>query len=176
ELANHFLKTYAKEDGKKFNSISKEAQSILKKYNWPGNVRQLQNIIRNIVVLNDDNQLNVEHLPAQLTTKPQTVKEPAKLSTPPQPAQAVVHEMHNGHEALNHHSLETQRSMANPLTHNAFHHSDGSIRPMWQIEREAIQNAIAFCDGNVISAAVMLELSPSTVYRKKQAWEAEENA
>ncbi|BDP30371.1 sigma-54-dependent transcriptional regulator [Vibrio vulnificus] len=176
ELANHFLKTYAKEDGKKFNSISKEAQSILKKYNWPGNVRQLQNIIRNIVVLNDDNQLNVEHLPAQLTTKPQTVKEPAKLSTPPQPAQAVIHEMHNGHEALNHHSLETETSKANPLAHNAFHHSDGSIRPMWQIEREAIQNAIAFCDGNVISAAVMLELSPSTVYRKKQAWEAEENA
>ncbi|HFQ5336887.1 TPA: sigma-54-dependent transcriptional regulator [Vibrio vulnificus] len=176
ELANHFLKTYAKEDGKKFNSISKEAQSILKKYNWPGNVRQLQNIIRNIVVLNDDNQLNVEHLPTQLTTKPQTVKEPAKLSTPPQPAQAVIHEMHNGHEALNHHSLETQTSKANPLAHNAFHHSDGSIRPMWQIEREAIQNAIAFCDGNVISAAVMLELSPSTVYRKKQAWEAEENA
>ncbi|EHZ2551841.1 sigma-54-dependent Fis family transcriptional regulator [Vibrio vulnificus] len=176
ELANHFLKTYAKEDGKKFNSISKEAQSILKKYNWPGNVRQLQNIIRNIVVLNDDNQLDMEHLPAQLTTKPQTVKEPAKLSTPPQPVQAVIQEMRNGHEALNHHSLETQTSKANPLAHNAFHHSDGSIRPMWQIEREAIQNAIAFCDGNVISAAVMLELSPSTVYRKKQAWEAEENA
>ncbi|EHK8985381.1 sigma-54-dependent Fis family transcriptional regulator [Vibrio vulnificus] len=176
ELANHFLKTYAKEDGKKFNSISKEAQSILKKYNWPGNVRQLQNIIRNIVVLNDENQLNMEHLPAQLTTKPQTVKEPAKLSAPPQPVQAVIQEMRNGHEALNHHSLETQTSKANPLAHNAFHHSDGSIRPMWQIEREAIQNAIAFCDGNVISAAVMLELSPSTVYRKKQAWEAEENA
>ncbi|EIO4059691.1 TPA: sigma-54-dependent Fis family transcriptional regulator [Vibrio vulnificus] len=176
ELANHFLKTYAKEDGKKFNSISKEAQSILKKYNWPGNVRQLQNIIRNIVVLNDDNQLNMEHLPAQLTTKPQTVKEPAKLSAPPQPVQAVIQEMRNGHEALNHHSLETQTSKANPIAHNAFHHSDGSIRPMWQIEREAIQNAIAFCDGNVISAAVMLELSPSTVYRKKQAWEAEENA
>ncbi|EMV9317425.1 sigma-54-dependent Fis family transcriptional regulator [Vibrio vulnificus] len=176
ELANHFLKTYAKEDGKKFNSISKEAQSILKKYNWPGNVRQLQNIIRNIVVLNDDNQLDMEHLPAQLTTKPQTVKEPAKLSAPPQPVQAVIQEMRNGHEALNHHSLETQTSKANPLAHNAFHHSDGSIRPMWQIEREAIQNAIAFCDGNVISAAVMLELSPSTVYRKKQAWEAEENA
>ncbi|EJU9867265.1 sigma-54-dependent Fis family transcriptional regulator [Vibrio vulnificus] len=176
ELANHFLIAYAKEDGKKFNSISKEAQSILKKYNWPGNVRQLQNIIRNIVVLNDDNQLNMEHLPAQLTTKPQTVKEPAKLSTPPQPVQAVIQEMRNGHEALSHHSLETQTSKANPLAHNAFHHSDGSIRPMWQIEREAIQNAIAFCDGNVISAAVMLELSPSTVYRKKQAWEAEENA
>ena len=52
--------------------------------------------------------------------------------------------------------------------------ADGSIRPMWKIEREAIQNAINHCDGNVLNAAVLLELSPSTVYRKKQAWEAED--
>ncbi|MEF1292034.1 helix-turn-helix domain-containing protein, partial [Vibrio sp. M260118] len=49
-----------------------------------------------------------------------------------------------------------------------------TIRPMWQIEREAIQQAIDYCDGNVLNAAVLLELSPSTVYRKKQAWEAED--
>lgn len=55
-----------------------------------------------------------------------------------------------------------------------YFNADGSIRPMWQVEREAIQNAIAYCDGNVLNAAVMLELSPSTVYRKKQAWEADE--
>ena len=45
---------------------------------------------------------------------------------------------------------------------------------MWQVEREAIQQAIDFCDGNVINAAVLLELSPSTVYRKKLAWEQDE--
>ena len=55
-----------------------------------------------------------------------------------------------------------------------YFNSDGTIRPMWKVEREAIQNAIAYCDGNVLNAAVMLELSPSTVYRKKQAWEADE--
>jgi DNA-binding NtrC family response regulator len=49
-----------------------------------------------------------------------------------------------------------------------------TIRPMWQIERETIQQAIDYCDGNVLNAAVLLELSPSTVYRKKQAWEAED--
>lgn len=48
------------------------------------------------------------------------------------------------------------------------------VRPMWQIEKEAIQNAIDFCDGNVLNAAVLLELSPSTVYRKKQNWEQED--
>ncbi|MCG6414146.1 helix-turn-helix domain-containing protein, partial [Vibrio fluvialis] len=49
-----------------------------------------------------------------------------------------------------------------------------TIRPMWQVERETIQQAIDFCDGNVLNAAVLLELSPSTVYRKKQAWENED--
>ena len=56
----------------------------------------------------------------------------------------------------------------------AFTTVEGAIRPMWQIEREAIQHAINHCDGNVLNAAVLLELSPSTVYRKKQAWESED--
>ena len=51
-----------------------------------------------------------------------------------------------------------------------------SIRPMADIEREVIQNAIDHCDGNVLNAAVLLELSPSTLYRKKQAWEAYEES
>ena len=53
---------------------------------------------------------------------------------------------------------------------------DVTIRPMWIVERETIQQAIDYCDGNVLNAAVLLELSPSTVYRKKQAWESEEDA
>ena len=47
---------------------------------------------------------------------------------------------------------------------------------MADIEREVIQNAIDHCDGNVLNAAVLLELSPSTLYRKKQAWEAYEES
>ncbi|WP_241959341.1 helix-turn-helix domain-containing protein, partial [Vibrio cyclitrophicus] len=52
--------------------------------------------------------------------------------------------------------------------------NNGNIRPMWKIERETIQHAINYCDGNVINAAVLLELSPSTVYRKKLIWESED--
>ncbi len=51
--------------------------------------------------------------------------------------------------------------------------ADVAIRPMWEIEKQTIQQAIDYCDGNVLNAAVMLELSPSTVYRKKQSWESE---
>lgn len=47
----------------------------------------------------------------------------------------------------------------------------GAIRPLWEVERDAIESAIAACDGNVSKAAAMLEISASTIYRKKQAWE-----
>ncbi|MDA0129080.1 sigma-54 dependent transcriptional regulator [Vibrio sp. MarTm2] len=161
-LANHFLKLYAKEDGKQFRTINRDAETLLKRYRWPGNVRQLQNIIRNIVVLNDDTKLTVDHLPEQVrqstTAKNnRTAPPPTPLSVEAPPAEPIIDEIE---------STYTPSQVAdNPPTH---------IRPMWQIEREAIQQAIDYCDGNVLNAAVLLELSPSTVYRKKQAWEAED--
>jgi two-component system, repressor protein LuxO len=45
------------------------------------------------------------------------------------------------------------------------------IRPLWQVEKETIERAIASCDGNIPKAAALLEISPSTIYRKKQSWE-----
>ncbi len=186
-LAKHFLTTYAKEDKKKFSNIDTEAQHVIKHYEWPGNVRQLQNIIRNIVVLNNDEKVTVAHLPAQLTQK----KTQARTVTPVHVESSSPSSNLNGHKAP---AMQTQpvepvqpvqevpAQQTQPTvgvetpSHSLspYFNADGSIRPMWQVEREAIQNAIAYCDGNVLNAAVMLELSPSTVYRKKQAWEADE--
>jgi len=41
---------------------------------------------------------------------------------------------------------------------------------MWQQEQRIIEDAIASFSGNVALAAAALELSPSTIYRKRQAW------
>ncbi|PJG60033.1 sigma-54-dependent transcriptional regulator [Aeromonas cavernicola] len=46
-----------------------------------------------------------------------------------------------------------------------------AIRPLWVVEKEVIEHAIARCDGNIPKAAALLEISPSTIYRKKQGWE-----
>jgi DNA-binding NtrC family response regulator len=46
------------------------------------------------------------------------------------------------------------------------------ILPLWQVERDAIEEAIAQHDGNVPRAAAALGISPSTIYRKRQAWSA----
>ncbi|QFI55585.1 sigma-54-dependent transcriptional regulator [Aeromonas simiae] len=45
------------------------------------------------------------------------------------------------------------------------------VRPLWIVEKEAIEHAIDECDGNIPKAAALLEISPSTIYRKKLAWE-----
>ena len=45
------------------------------------------------------------------------------------------------------------------------------IQPLWRVERDAIESAIRVCKGNIPRAAALLEVSPSTIYRKLQAWE-----
>jgi DNA-binding NtrC family response regulator len=168
-LCKHFLKIYAKQDGKKFKSIDKEAQVLLKNYPWPGNVRQLQNIIRNIVVLNNESNVTKEMIPAPINGSGGR----SKVVTPikrVEPVQETVAEPVPKPAPLTPEQIEAATESSGPALTNG----DGSIRPMWKIEREAIQNAINHCDGNVLNAAVLLELSPSTVYRKKQAWEAED--
>lgn len=49
----------------------------------------------------------------------------------------------------------------------------GDVRPLWRVEKEAIERALDLCDGNVSRAAAKLEVSPSTLYRKLQSWEIE---
>jgi two-component system repressor protein LuxO len=44
------------------------------------------------------------------------------------------------------------------------------IRPLAEVEREAIEQAVALCDGNIVKAAAELGMSPSTLYRKRAAW------
>jgi two-component system repressor protein LuxO len=55
----------------------------------------------------------------------------------------------------------------------ASEHAPGErgIAPLWQVERAAIEDAIRICNGNIPRAAALLEVSPSTIYRKRQAWE-----
>ncbi|MGB1974294.1 MAG: sigma-54-dependent transcriptional regulator [Vibrio toranzoniae] len=184
-LANHFLKLYAKQDKKKFKSIDKETQTQLKRYPWPGNVRQLQNVIRNIVVLNNETSVTIEMVPPPINrmdiATPKSVTSIRNVASPSvaAPQDTAVSETRLPpitpeellHTSTTHdHKMPAQHALITPPLTT----SDGAIRPMWQIEREAIQHAINHCDGNVLSAAVLLELSPSTVYRKKQAWESED--
>lgn len=44
------------------------------------------------------------------------------------------------------------------------------IRPLAEIERQYIEEVIAICNGNIVEASKLLEISPSTIYRKQSQW------
>jgi len=162
-LANHFLKSYSRQDNKKFLALNKETDRLFTSLPWPGNVRQLQNIIRNIVILNNDKYVEIKHLPPGLSDTIPT-KQPSSVTPPPEQKMDILTQPRDITSIV---PLE--------VVPNTDHISSSlPIRPMWQVERETIQRAIDYCDGNVLNAAVLLELSPSTVYRKKQAWESDD--
>jgi two-component system response regulator PilR (NtrC family) len=59
-LANNFLKRYAPAAGKSINQISKSSLDELSSYDWPGNVRQLENAIEHAVALESAEELHVQ--------------------------------------------------------------------------------------------------------------------
>jgi two-component system repressor protein LuxO len=50
-------------------------------------------------------------------------------------------------------------------------HDTSAVRSLAEVERAAIEHAIAVCNDNVVKAASLLEVSPSTLYRKVQQWQ-----
>jgi len=65
-LAMHFLRKYSEENGKPVHGFAPEAVDALTGYEWPGNVRQLQNVVERCVVLAAGELIGVEELPAEV--------------------------------------------------------------------------------------------------------------
>jgi len=62
-LVEHFLVRFAQENGKEIEGVSSEAQDLLLKYDYPGNVRELENIIERAVVISRDPVISLDDLP-----------------------------------------------------------------------------------------------------------------
>jgi formate hydrogenlyase transcriptional activator len=61
-LANHFAQKFASKMGKEITSIQKETLNLLLDYDYPGNVRELENLIERAVILSTDGVLRIEFL------------------------------------------------------------------------------------------------------------------
>jgi two-component system repressor protein LuxO len=137
-LAGSFLARYAGEEGRAFAGIAPCAGEKLLTYDWPGNVRQLENAIRQAVVLNDGAELTAAMLPAFLSGEGLSQRQDAIRLT----AASQAHQRRRG----------------------------GEIEPLWAQEKRIIEDALDAFDGNIAKAAAALEISPSTIYRKRQSW------
>ena len=67
-IARYFLEEYNEREGKTFGGFSAEAEDVLRRYPWPGNVRQLQNTVQQAVVLNSAHVVDATMLPEQLSS------------------------------------------------------------------------------------------------------------
>lgn len=138
EIADAFLEQFAAADKKEFTGFDGEAAQAMLSHNWPGNIRELQNMVRRAVVMQAGGEITKDMLPELLAQKPSS----KNIETPTKT------------EAVTNQTLMSD------------------IKPLWMIEKEAIEHAIKICNGGIPKAAALLDVSPSTIYRKIQAWEA----
>ncbi|MBI3625239.1 MAG: sigma-54-dependent Fis family transcriptional regulator [Candidatus Rokubacteria bacterium] len=62
-LVAHFLQKFGKELGKEVRGVSAEALALLEQYHWPGNIRELENVVERALVLGTGDMLSLESLP-----------------------------------------------------------------------------------------------------------------
>jgi two-component system response regulator PilR (NtrC family) len=81
-LTGHFLKKYSEELGKQISQVSPEALRILVQYDYPGNVRELQNIIERAVALETSQELTAQNLNSYIEEQLPIKKRPLDLEIP----------------------------------------------------------------------------------------------
>ncbi len=84
-LANHFIENYNREFNKHVKGISGMAEKMLAEYNWPGNIRELKNVIERAIILGNEETLLLEHLPLEIIAKSASSAPPVtSIKLPPE--------------------------------------------------------------------------------------------
>lgn len=81
-LVQHFIKKFNDEQGKNINNISDEALEVLKTYRWPGNIRELENVIERAFILENSSSISPSSLPDNLKSTSQANPTQPSISAP----------------------------------------------------------------------------------------------
>ncbi len=137
EIAEAALFRFAEEEGRSFHGLDPAVRSLLPRLPWPGNVRQLLNVIRNVVVLNAGGWVTLDMLPPGLDVP--LGRDPLETHAPP--------------PGLEGPSVDALLGLT-----------------LAEAERRVIEATLDRFGGSVPKAARVLDVSPSTLYRKIEAW------
>ncbi len=135
-LTNHFIHCFAHKLGKSITGISEQAMALLCRYDWPGNVRQLEHFIERACVLCQDATISTDHLPEEIF-KDSSMEQPHNLSVP---------------------------EWGDELQRDRLHQFTLSAQELQTAE--GILSALKKAGGNKAKAARMLKIDRSTLYRK----------
>ncbi|CAH9061937.1 Regulatory protein LuxO [Pseudoalteromonas holothuriae] len=152
EIADALFKKIAKEESHDYTGMSEAVKRAFLAYAWPGNVRQLENTVRNTLVLNKQSWIELEMVP----------------SLPQGSAgETIVYKQPHNIDM----TLPTQIGNTTSAEQSRVLKKTQDIEPLWLIEKRYIEQAIDLCDNNIPKAAALLDVSPSTIYRKIKSWE-----
>jgi DNA-binding NtrC family response regulator len=149
-FAAQFAVRFAADEGKPFGGIAPQAAALLARYDWPGNLRQLENAVFRAVVLAEGAELTVAEFPqiAAQVSGYAVVVPPAPPVVPFAPLRDVVRvEMRDPHVLA--------------LLDDA-----GDMRPLEALEADIIRFALAHYRGHMSAVSRQLRIGRSTLYRK----------
>ncbi len=136
-IATKYLHQIAEQNDRDFLGFEIDALETLENYPWSGNVRELCNVIEQVVVLNEAERVTVQMLPDRIRAGETDDILGAGTAAAPTAVQNV----------------------SAPA-------AQAKVRPFWKVERDEIQRALDICNGNVQEVARRLEISAATLYRK----------
>ncbi len=155
-LARHFVSRFAAEESKPVAGLSPEATDLIENFDWPGNVRQLENTIFRAVVLCDGTTLDVCDFPqiaAAMGVEAQPMRRPVASAEAPLRA----------HYAVAHAPVAAVEESPYALSATD---TGGHMRKLEEIESEMIRMAISRYEGHMSEVARRLGIGRSTLYRK----------
>jgi len=141
-LSDYFIKYYNIQFQKNISNIQPEVNELLTQYNWPGNIRELRNVIERAVILENTNILQVESLPGEIIS----LNKPGDNGAHDKPAQDAV--------------IPESR-----LSIGAFELPDEGIS-LFDIEKQIIKKALKNSDFNQTKASKLLRISRDTLRYK----------
>lgn len=172
-LARHFMVRFITEEGRgHIGGIAPEAMELLMAYDWPGNIRQLENALFRAVILCDGTELAIDHFPQIAAQLPEFVPTGSdEFKTPP-----IVRLDDIPGRADAPSAIALPRQTALPVQHHAGGDShfgltpmltgEGEIRTLEEMEGDLIRFAIDHYKGRMTRVAKSLGIGRSTLYRK----------
>ncbi len=159
-LVEHFVSRFNASEGAKIAGISDTTLKMLYAFDWPGNVRQLENAVFRAVVLCDGDRLRPEDFPQVSGQMPDL----ESLPTLPVAANAIPAAPAAANDVM---------PFAAPAadTPVAILDEAGELRAMNDIERDILQYAIDFYEGHMSEVSRRLGIGRSTLYRKVREYE-----
>lgn len=150
EWATHFALHFAADEGKKIRAVSADAAALLTRYDWPGNLRQLENAVYRAVILAEGMSLTPAEFP-QIAAQVQGFR----VEIPPVPSARALA------PAREHPPRAEPDPHALLLTGG-----NGEMRTLAELEAQAIRFALVHYQGHMSAISRHLGIGRSTLYRK----------